>query len=186
MKVVNYSWWIGAIISPILTVTLTGGSNDDDIGMLVLIGVINGIFWGWLIGFIIDKARDNPNKNDLAPISESKSVKINMDSPTESNKSPLKSEGTRARIDTLNSKEIVIETFQKEMDRLLANYMKKNATAMDDPLFGPLKIMNFMKVTSEEFKNSLLRNRDKFKFSNEEIDEIIKKVHSDTSIKTLH
>jgi hypothetical protein len=98
----------------------------------------------------------------------------------------LKSEGTRARIDTLNSKEIVIETFQKEMDRLLANYMKKNATAMDDPLFGPLKIMNFMKVTSEEFKNSLLRNRDKFKFSNEEIDEIIKKVHSDTSIKTLH
>ncbi|CAM4063895.1 hypothetical protein [Gillisia hiemivivida] len=67
MKVANYSWWIGAIISPILTVALTGGSNDDDIGMLILVGVVNGVFWGWLIGFLIDKARGNPKETKPTP-----------------------------------------------------------------------------------------------------------------------
>lgn len=55
MKAVNHSWWIGAIISTVLTLTLTGGPAQDNPGMLILIGIINGIFWGWIIGLIIDK-----------------------------------------------------------------------------------------------------------------------------------
>ncbi|TDN95299.1 hypothetical protein DET49_102185 [Salegentibacter sp. 24] len=67
MKAVNYSWWIGAIISTILTLTLTGGPAQDNPGMLILIGVINGVFWGWIIGLIIDKLIANFQRRDLVP-----------------------------------------------------------------------------------------------------------------------
>ena len=67
MKAVNHSWWIGAIISTVLTLTLTGGPAQDNPGMLILIGVSNGVFWGWIIGLIIDKVRASPSTNEKIP-----------------------------------------------------------------------------------------------------------------------
>lgn len=186
MKVANYSWWIGAIISPILTVSLMGSSNDDDTGMLILLGVINGIFWGWLIGFIIDKARDNPKATSPVQNPQKKSVDKTVDFPGETNEPIKSSDKNEYRTDTLNSRGIIIETFQEEMDNSLAHYKSKNSEALNDPIFGPMKIMNFINVSSEEYKKSLMNNRDKFRFSEEEIDEIIKKIHSDTLEKNLH
>ncbi|MBE7641407.1 hypothetical protein GUB10_13790 [Salegentibacter sp. BLCTC] len=56
MKAVKHSWWIGAIIGPILTIVLVGSPNPE-YGMLIFAGLVNGIFWGWIIGLIIDKVR---------------------------------------------------------------------------------------------------------------------------------
>lgn len=186
MKAVNHSWWIGAIISTVLTLTLTGGPAQDNPGMLILIGVINGVFWGWIIGLIIDRLRGNsgvpvPAQNTLKnPINASVDFsKMEQEPVSASNSNDY-------RTDTLNSRGIIIETFQKEMDRSLANYKRKNSEALEDPIFGPMKIMNFINVSSEEYKKSLMNNRDKFRFSEEEIDEIIKKIHSDTLEKNLH
>ncbi|HEY9184327.1 MAG TPA: hypothetical protein VIM94_03275 [Salegentibacter sp.] len=70
MKVVNYSWWIGAIISTVLTLSLTGGPAQDSPGTLILIGVVNGVFWGYIIGLIIDKIRE-PSSNHENPSTKS-------------------------------------------------------------------------------------------------------------------
>lgn len=55
MKAVTHSWWIGAIISTILTFAYLGTDSSINVGMLLFMGIVNGIFWGWIIGLIIDK-----------------------------------------------------------------------------------------------------------------------------------
>jgi len=185
MKAVNHSWWIGAIISTVLTLTLTGGSAQDNPGILILIGIFNGVFWGWIIGIIIDKIRGN--QKVPVPVQHSQRASSNeLKDPMEVNEPIQASNKNENRIDTLNSRGIIIETFQEEMDNSLSRYKSKNSEALNDPIFGPMKIMNFINISSEEFKKSLMNNRDKFRFSEEEIDEIIKKIHSDTLAKNLH
>jgi hypothetical protein len=186
MKAVNHSWWIGAIISTVLTLTLTGGPAQDNPGMLILIGVINGVFWGWIIGLIIDKVRGNSEVPAPAQNPLKTHVNVSTDFPKKEHEPVQTSNNDGYRTDTLNSRDIIIETFQEEMDRSLADYKRKNSKALDDPIFGPMKIMNFINVSSEEYKKSLMNNRHKFRFSEQEIDEIIKKIHSETLEKNLH
>lgn len=68
MKLANYSWWIGAIIGAILTLTLTGGQAEDSPGMLIIIGLVSGGFWGWLIGYLIDKAKGSAAEKNKMPL----------------------------------------------------------------------------------------------------------------------
>ncbi len=63
MKAQNHSWWIGAIVGAILTLTLTGGPAQDNPGMLIIVGLVSGAFWGWIIGLIIDSIRAKTTKN---------------------------------------------------------------------------------------------------------------------------
>lgn len=67
MKAVNHSWWIGAIVSTILTFAFIGGDTTEDIGMALFVGIVNGVFWGWLLGLIIDKLIANYQRKDLVP-----------------------------------------------------------------------------------------------------------------------
>lgn len=70
MKTVYHSWWIGGIIGAILVPMLAETPNTGP-GFYIIIGLINGIFWGWLIGLIIDKAgkssnsSENPSTNNI-------------------------------------------------------------------------------------------------------------------------
>jgi hypothetical protein len=186
MKIQNHSWWIGAIVGAILTLTLTGGPAQDNPGMLIIVGLVSGAFWGWIIGLIIDKIIGNPKIPVPVQHTQRKPFNEKKEIPKEVNEPIQTSNKNEYRTDTLNSRGIIIETFQEEMDRSLADYKRKNSEALDDPIFGPMKIMNFINVSSEEYKRSLMNNRDKFRFSEEEIDEIIKKIHSDTLEKNLH
>lgn len=63
MKAVNHSWWIGAIISTVLTFAFLGGETAEDIFMSLFVGIINGVFWGWIVGLLIDKLRGNSSKS---------------------------------------------------------------------------------------------------------------------------
>ncbi len=74
MKAVNHSWWIGAIISTILTFVFLGDNSSSDKGILLFIGVVNGLFWGWVIGLIIDKIKGNPENKVLTPHREKEIV----------------------------------------------------------------------------------------------------------------
>jgi hypothetical protein len=64
MKAVNYSWWIGAIVSTILTFAILDADSPNDFAMILFMGVVNGVFWGWIIGLIIDKFRENTLKSN--------------------------------------------------------------------------------------------------------------------------
>lgn len=55
VKVTHNSWWIGGIVGIVLGLiivkegTLTG----------IIVGAFNGIFFGWLIGLIVDGTKKN-------------------------------------------------------------------------------------------------------------------------------
>ena len=53
-KVAHHSWWICGLLGLII-----GLSSSNDKGMMVFIGVSNGLFWGWILGLIIDKVRES-------------------------------------------------------------------------------------------------------------------------------
>ncbi|WP_026932800.1 hypothetical protein [Christiangramia echinicola] len=64
MKAVNYSWWIGAIISTILTFAFLGSDSSLDVGMIFFVGIVNGVFWGYIIGLIIDKVNESSSNQE--------------------------------------------------------------------------------------------------------------------------
>tara|TARA_A100000171_G_C2140531_1_gene155412 strand:- start:14256 stop:16169 length:1914 start_codon:yes stop_codon:yes gene_type:complete len=50
-KIAKSSWWIFAIIGIIVHLSLL---DFEDKWILVLIGALNGAFWGWLLGLLLD------------------------------------------------------------------------------------------------------------------------------------
>ena len=55
IKASHHTWWIGGIIGFIYALS---ESDSKDIGLLIFAWVSNGIGWGWLVGFLIDKIID--------------------------------------------------------------------------------------------------------------------------------
>jgi len=57
VKVAHYSWWICGILG--LIIGLSSTDNSTDSGLMAFVGITNGLFWGWIIGLIIDRIRDS-------------------------------------------------------------------------------------------------------------------------------
>ncbi|OEY71954.1 hypothetical protein [Salegentibacter salarius] len=193
MKAVNYSWWIGAIISTVLTLTLTGGSAKDNPAMLILIGIFNGVFWGWMIGFIFDKLNEKKDAAKFATkeVKEDniKAASRNIEAVSTIKKSSENVEYYRALLDYTKrnnpTKEYLTEMYQGTMNKYVAEYIRKNPNITRDPLMGPMKLINYINVASEELKKALLNDKEKFAITDEDAEEIIKKVHKTTINKTL-
>ncbi|WP_296619220.1 hypothetical protein [Marivirga sp.] len=85
MKAVTHSWWIGAIISTVLTFAFLGTDSSPNVGMLLFMGIVNGVFWGWLIGLLIDKIGRSFKNENLTPdtIGEHATQKVNSDASYE-------------------------------------------------------------------------------------------------------
>ena len=79
MKTVNHSWWVGGIVGAILTPILAESPNTGP-GLYVIIGLVNGVFWGWIIGLIIDKLGE-PSDDSEKPSTKSNSTKSNKKPP---------------------------------------------------------------------------------------------------------
>jgi len=56
LKIAQYSWWIGGILGLFIGLAKADG-RINGYGMMAFAGVTNGIVWGWLLGFIIDKIK---------------------------------------------------------------------------------------------------------------------------------
>ena len=58
VKIASYTWWICGILGLFIGLSEADGRiNRYD--LMALAGIFNGIIWGWLIGFIIDKIKDS-------------------------------------------------------------------------------------------------------------------------------
>lgn len=72
VKVASYSWWICGILGLFIGLAKADG-RINGYGVMAFAGVVNGIVWGWLLGFIIDKIKDSsPVQNISQKIEESK------------------------------------------------------------------------------------------------------------------
>lgn len=57
-KIASYTWWIFGIVGLIIGLSKADG-RINSYEMMAFAGIANGVFWGWLLGFIIDKIRDS-------------------------------------------------------------------------------------------------------------------------------
>jgi len=72
VKVASYTWWICGILGLFIGLAKADG-RINGYGVMAFAGVVNGIVWGWLLGFIIDKIKDSsPVQNISQKIEESK------------------------------------------------------------------------------------------------------------------
>lgn len=71
-KVASYTWWICGILGLFIGLAKADG-RINGYGIMAFAGIVNGVFWGWLLGFIIDKIKDSsPVQNISQKIEESK------------------------------------------------------------------------------------------------------------------
>lgn len=58
VKLASYTWWICGIIGLLIGLAKADG-RINSYEIMAFAGISNGIFWGWLLGFIIDKIKDS-------------------------------------------------------------------------------------------------------------------------------
>lgn len=58
VKVVSYTWWICGIIGLMIGLAKADG-RINTYGVMAFAGIVNGVFWGWILGLIIDKIKDS-------------------------------------------------------------------------------------------------------------------------------
>jgi tetratricopeptide (TPR) repeat protein len=58
-KFASISWLIFGVIG--FFYALSTNNHSKDLGIMIFCWVSNGIFWGWLLGYLIDKLRFEPN-----------------------------------------------------------------------------------------------------------------------------
>lgn len=194
MKVANHSWWIGAIIGAILTLTLIGGQAEDNPGMLITIGLLSGAFCGWLIGLIIDKARGNSNKGILDSnennIVENKETNAKEPIKNSKNFYGLSAQLAHETVKIINGGNnmisILISINQPTFDDSISAYKRKNSKQLEDPLLGPMNLMKFMNVSADKLKESLLNSKEKLGITREEVEEIVKKIYQNSYKKNFN
>lgn len=75
VRVANYTWWICGILGLFIGLAKADG-RINGYGIMAFAGIANGMFWGWLLGFIIDKIKDSsPVQNISQKIEEVKQEK---------------------------------------------------------------------------------------------------------------
>lgn len=75
VKVAHYTWWICGILGLLIGLAKADGYING-YGIMAFVGIVNGVIWGWLLGFIIDKIKDStPVQNISQKIEEIKQEK---------------------------------------------------------------------------------------------------------------
>ncbi|UBZ08261.1 hypothetical protein LDL76_06005 [Salegentibacter mishustinae] len=195
MKAVNHSWWIGAIISTVLTFVFLGNDSSLNVGVLLFMGIVSGAFWGWLIGLIIDKfwenkktsssktsgkiSKDDPESSEVVNQTVSPPLNKQYSSESEDTNGPAFLPYETIVKDIAHSNKVMItEFFQQYLNNTIYKYIDKNKNSLNDPIFSSMKIMNLIQITSEEIKPKLMQI--KGNLSENDVDNIIKEVNSKT------
>ncbi len=188
MKAVNHSWWVGAIISTVLTFAFLGSNSSMNFGLILFIGIVNGVFWGFVIGLIIDNisgSQKHPNTasgtdNELKP--PNINANDNAEGQTNRKSSNIESDiGLNEQFTgDRTAKDVIMEELQINVDNSIEDYRLKNKKELDDPLFGPIKLINYINTTSEELKKALLKTKETLGLTAEEVNEIVENIHRNT------
>lgn len=182
MKTVYFTWWICAIIGAVLILTLTDNSANNNAGFLLILGLIGGAFCGLIIGLVIDKIKEGMEPSQASKLEIEAEKENPMSNERESNFTGISAQYASGLAKIINGdgsmKSVLIKEFYHNMDMSISKYRSANSEALRDPILGPMKLINFINVSSDELKKSLLSQRDVFGLNEDDITDIIRKVHS--------
>ncbi len=149
MKATYYTWGIGALLGAILSLTFVDQSSQTNIQPLP-IGITIGVILGLMVGLILDNFKKTGSSIESS-LPEHEQVKL--------------------------KKAMLGEVLQSEMDRSISSFIHSNPKIVHDPILGPMGILDQMNNTSEILRKSAERGK-VFNLSEEEFDEVIKKVYT--------
>lgn len=72
----------------------------------------------------------------------------------------------------------LIDQIESGMAFKTKEFMENNKEMIDNPLFGPMSILNNMNTSVEQYKESLTRRREELELTLEEIEFITKEAYS--------
>ncbi|HZK06917.1 MAG TPA: hypothetical protein VFC92_01835 [Bacteroidales bacterium] len=109
IKIAHYTWWICGIIGLFIGLAQADG-RINGYGIMGVAGIVNGVVFGWLIGFIIDKIKEfSPVQNMTQKIGEIKQEKELI----QQTKDSLKDYNDAKQRFQYLSNETLLEKFQK-------------------------------------------------------------------------